>query len=179
MRPRVWAGLLLTIVNMNMPTNALAQGATCSSGAHQVPTPLVGIWHEFTMAPTGLVFEGELRSSLEVGGCAFIQAFVSADSTFTFRSLGYFNDELNTWIEHFVLSNGKTATYQWARDGADILLNRAEPDAGRFRLRVTEIQADSYVVVEERRAADSAEWRQGERTLTRRVSEGARTEPDS
>jgi hypothetical protein len=138
----------------------------------------VGIWHEFTVEPTGLVFEGELRSSVEAGGCAFVQAFVSSDSTFTFRSLGYFNDASNTWIEHFVLSNGRTATYQWERDGADILLNRAE-DAGQFRLRVTEIQADSYVVVEERRAADSAEWRQGERTLTRRVSEGVRTEPGS
>lgn len=179
MRPRVWAGLLLVIVTSSLPTNALAQSATCSSAAHQLPTPLEGIWHEFTVTPTGLRFEGELRSSLELGGCAFIQAFVGSDSTFMFRSLGYFNDELNMWIEHFVLSNGKTATYQWERDGADILLNRAEPDAGRFRLRVTEIQADSYVVVEERRAAESAEWRQGERTLARRVSEGVRTEPGS
>jgi hypothetical protein len=138
---------------------------------------LVGTWHEFTVTPAGLVFEGELRSSLEMGGCAFIQAFVSADSTFTFRSLGYFNDELNTWIEHFVLSNGRTATYQWERVGADILLNRTQPDAGRFRLRVTEIQADSYVVVEERRAADWDEWRQGERTMTRRVSEEIRIQP--
>ena len=121
----------------------------------------------------------ELRSSLEAGACAFIQRFVSSDGTFTFRSLGYFNDELNRWIEHFVLSNGRTATYEWERDGADILLNRAAPDPGRFRLRVTEIQADSFVVVEERRAADSAEWRQGERTVSRRVTEGVRTEPDS
>ncbi len=176
MRPRVSAGLLLLLAIVHMPTDALAQGAACRSGAHELPTPLLGTWHEFTVAPTGLVFEGELTSSLEAGGCAFIQAFVSSDGTFTFRSLAYLND-VGTWIEHFVLSNGKTATYQWERDGPDILLNRTEPDAGRFRLRVTEIQADSYVVLEERRVDDSAEWCQGERTLTRRVSEGVRPNP--
>lgn len=177
MRRLVWVGLLCVIVQMGTLTHALAQGATCSSGAHELPTPLVGTWHEFTVAPTGLVFEGELRSSLEAGGCAFVQSFVSSDSSFTFRSLGYFNDELGTWIEHFVLSNGRTATYQWERDGPDLLLNRTAPNPGRYRLRVAEIQADSYVVIEESRDADSSEWRQGERTLTRRVSTGVRTEP--
>lgn len=179
MKRLVGTGLLLAIVNVGMPGHALAQDAPCRSGAHQLPTPLVGTWHEFTVAPTGLVFEGELRSSLEAGGCAFIQTFISSDSTFMFRSLGYFSEELGTWIEHFVLSDGRTATYQWERDGADILLNRTEPDTGPFRLRVTQIEADSYVVIEERRTGDSAEWRQGERTLTRRVAEGARIEPGS
>ena len=165
----MWAGLLLAIVTVNMPADALAQDAACDSRAHEVPAPLAGTWHEYTVTPTGLVFEGELTSSLEAGGCAFVQAFVSADGTFTFRSLGYVDDEAGAWIERFVLSSGRTATYQWERDGADILLNRTEPDPGRFRLRVTEIQRDSYAVIEERRADDSAEWRQGERTLTRRV----------
>lgn len=177
MRPRVWAGLLLGTVTLSSATAAEAQGTTCRSDAHRLPTPLVGTWHEFTMAPAGLVFEGELKSSLEAGGCAFIQTFVSSDSTFTFRSLGYVDPEQNTWIEHFVLSDGRTATYQWEPDGADILLNRTEPVAGFFRLRVTDIQANSYVVIEERRTTDSAQWRQGERTLTRRVWEGGGAAP--
>jgi uncharacterized protein len=143
--------------------------APCSSELHRLPAPLVGSWHEFTVTPEGLVFEGELRSSLEAGGCAFSQTFVSADSTFTFRSLGYVSEVEERWIEHFVLSNGRTATYLWEPDGTDILLVRTEPDQGRFRLRVTEIQADSYRVIEERRAAGSPEWLPGERTLTRRV----------
>jgi hypothetical protein len=73
------------------------------------------------------------------------------------------------WVEQFVLSNGRTAVYEWARDGADILLNRLSSEPDHYRLRVTDLKEDSYVVIEERRTATAPEWTQGERTITRRV----------
>ena len=149
------------------------QAATCQSEVHQVPQALVGVWQEFTITPTGLVLEGELRSELTAAGCAYVQSFKSPDGQFSFRSLGHVDAEQGNWIEYFVLSNGKTATYRWETVDDGILLHRVAPEAGQFRLRITQIQPDSYVVIEERRPADSDQWHPGERTLTRRVSADA------
>jgi hypothetical protein len=134
-----------------------------------MPVPLVGTWHEYTVTPSGEVFEGELRSSLEAGACAYVQTFVSRDGTFTFRSLGYVDAASGVWREQFVLSNGATAEYVWERDGVDILLNRTSPSGTVYRLRITEITPNSYVVVEERLSDEDRSWSQGERTITRRV----------
>jgi hypothetical protein len=152
-----------------LAANAGAQDRPCLSEVHDLARPLVGTWHEFTIKPDGEVFEGELRSSLEAGGCAFVQSFVSADGAFTFRSLGHVDADRGAWVEQFVLSNGRTAVYEWARDGSDILLNRRQPEPDRFRLRITELEQDSYFVIEERLVAGASEWTPGERTMTRRV----------
>lgn len=154
---------------LTLAANAAAQDRPCVSEVHDLATPLVGTWHEFTIRPTGEVFEGELRSALEADGCAFVQSFVSADGALTFRSLGYVDADRNAWVEQFVLSNGRTAVYEWARDGSDILLNRVSSEPDRFRLRITELEQDSYLVIEERLSAGASEWTPGERTMTRRV----------
>jgi hypothetical protein len=152
-----------------LATNAGAQDRPCHSEAHEVAGPLVGRWHEFTITPAGEVFEGELRSALEADGCAFVQSFMSADGAFTFRSLGYVRADRGAWVEQFVLSNGQAAVYEWALDGSDILLNRLQSGPDRFRLRITELEQDSYLVIEERQNAGASEWTPGERTVTRRV----------
>jgi hypothetical protein len=165
-----WTMVALSLgATLILGAEAPARDGPCVSEAHDLARPLVGTWHEFTITAGGEVFEGELHSTLEAGGCAFVQSFVSADGTFTFRSLGYVDPDRRAWVEQFVLSNGRTAVYEWARDGADILLNRLSSEPDHYRLRVTDLKEDSYVVIEERRTAAAPEWTQGERTITRRA----------
>jgi hypothetical protein len=146
-----------------------AQDGPCRSAVHDVARPLVGTWHEFTITPDGEVFEGELRSALEAGGCAFVQSFISADGAFTFQSLGHVDSDRGAWVEQFVLGDGRTAVYDWAREGSDILLNRRQSGPDRYRLRITDLGRNSYLVIEERQIAGASEWTSGERTMTRRV----------
>lgn len=165
-----WMVGLLSLALVFIPTaGARAQERPCRSELHDIARPLVGNWHEFTITPAGEVFEGELRSTLEADGCAFVQSFVSADGAFTFRSLGYVDAGRGAWVEQFVLSDGRTAVYEWVQDGSDILLNRLQSQPDHYRLRITELTQDTYLVIEERRMAGASEWAQGERTRTRRV----------
>ena len=168
---RIWwlIGATSLAAALALAANAGAQDRPCLSEVHDVARPLVGTWHEFTIRPAGEVFEGELRSALEADGCAFVQSFVSADGAFTFQSLGFVDADRGAWVEQFVLSDGRTAVYEWARDGSDILLNRLESGPDRYRLRITELEQDSHLVIEERRIAGASEWTPGERTMTRRV----------
>lgn len=144
----------------------------CRSAAHRTAAPLVGVWREYTVTDSAEVYEGELTSTLDAGGCAFVQTFVSADGTFTFRSLGFVDPTTGGWRERFVLSNGATAEYHWKRDGSDLLLERAAPGGTVYRLRVTDLTLESYVVIEERLDGETGRWRQGQRTVTRRTGGG-------
>lgn len=157
-------------VGVAAPLAAQSSGP-CAGEVFHLPARLAGTWQEFTVTPDGERLEGELQSMFEAGGCAFAQQFRSRDGSFTFRSLGYVDGESGRWREHFVLSNGRTAVYEWVADGPDIVLNRLQP-AGPdlFRLRVTQIRTNSYEVIEERSRDGGATWARGERTITRRIA---------
>jgi hypothetical protein len=151
-----------------------AQESTeCTGGVFQLPAPMVGRWQELTVTPDGEVLAGELTSSFEAGGCAFTQRFRSADGSLTFRSLAFVDRASGRWRERYVLSNGRTAAYEWVPDGDDIFHVRVEPPSvsggESYRLRISKIRAGSYEVLEERSTDGGATWTAGERTVTRRL----------
>lgn len=114
---------------------------------------------------------GRLDSTLEAGGCAITQAFTGADGAFSFRSLGYVEAASGQWVETYVLSNGRVASYRWRVDGEDIVIDRiagGDPAVQR-RLRVTFESTDAYRVIEETSPRDSEAWTPGMVTITRRM----------
>jgi hypothetical protein len=152
------------------PRGAIQAADNCITPTHRLPAPLVGRWREYTAREDGEVLEGELQSEIVAGGCAFVQRFVSVGGEFTFRSLGNVDTASGRWRERFVLSNGRTAEYEWTVDSDDILLVRLDaPDDALFRLRLTKIGEDSYEVWEERSGDGGDSWVRGEVTVARRV----------
>jgi hypothetical protein len=146
---------------------ALAQPAE----AYDLARRFAGDWQEFTVTPEGERLEGTLRSTFDAGGCAITQTFESADGGFTFRSLGYVEAASGQWIETYVLSNGRVASYRWRVDGEDVVIDRiggGDP-ASRRRLRVTFLGPDAYRVIEESSPAGKEHWTGGTETMTRRI----------
>ena len=153
-----------------IPLATAGESKSCQTAIHQIAAPLIGTWHEFSDLNTGEKYEGELKSYFAAGGCAYVQEFSNPDQSFTFRSLGFVDPKLKQWREQFVLSHGRVATYLWQVEGKDILLNRmADSKTKLYRLRLTNIQKDTYEVFEERSTDGGKTWQQGLRTITRRV----------
>lgn len=151
---------------------ASAQAAACAGPAYDLALRFVGAWEEFAVTERGEELGGRLDSTLEAGGCAITQVFTGADGAFSFRSLGYVEPASGQWVETYVLSNGRVASYRWRVDGEDVVIDRiagGDP-ATRRRLRVTFESADVYRVVEETAPADSGEWTAGLVTMTRRIA---------
>jgi len=159
-------GLLLAGISASQPA------PTCAGEAYDLARRFAGAWQEFTVTGSGERLEGRLDSTLEAGGCAITQTFTSVDGAFSFRSLGYVENLMGKWVETYVLSNGRVASYRWRVEGIDIVLDRISggDPATRRRLRVTFEGADVYRVVEEMAPPGSDEWTRGAVTMTRRIA---------
>ncbi len=159
------------LATLAMPATAADDAAACSGPAYDLARRFVGAWQEFAVTDAGEQLGGRLDTTLEAGGCAIAQAFAGADGAFSFRSLGYVEAETGQWVETYVLSNGRAATYRWRVDGADIVIDRiggGDPAMQR-RLRVTFEDADTYRVVEETSPVGVDAWTAGLVTMTRRM----------
>ena len=146
--------------------------APCTGEAYDLARRFVGSWQEFAVTAAGEVLGGRLDTTLEAGGCAISQVFTGADGAFSFRSLGFVEPEYGQWVETYVLSNGRVATYRWRVEGEEVVIDRiAGGDAEiRRRLRVRFLDPDTYRVVEEQSAATAGTWTQGIVTITRRMA---------
>ena len=150
---------------------AAQEPAPCTGPAYELARRFVGAWQEFSVTAEGERLEGRLDTTFEAGGCAIAQAFTSADGAFTFRTLGYVDAASGEWLETYVLSDNRPATYRWQADGDDVLIVRiagGDP-ATRRRLRVTFLDADTYRVVIETSPAGADAWTAGLVTMTRRM----------
>ena len=156
-----------------LASNAGAQTATnCAGEARDLARRFVGSWQEFAVTESGEELGGRLDTALEAGDCAIAQAFTGADGAFSFRSLGYVEAETRQWVETYVLSNGRVASYRWRVEGDDVVIDRiagGDP-AVRRRLRVTFLDPDTYRVVEEQSPAGTDNWSPGIVTMTRRLA---------
>jgi hypothetical protein len=155
-----------------LAAGAAAQPApTCSGAAYDLARRFVGAWQEFAVTDAGEELGGRLDTSLEAGDCAIVQVFTGADGAFSFRSLGYVEAGSGQWVETYVLSNGRVASYRWREEGEQVVIDRIAggDTAVRRRLRVTFVDADTYRVVEEQSAADAEAWTPGIVTMTRRL----------
>lgn len=147
------------------------ESVACTGPVYELAQRFVGAWEEFAVTDAGEVLGGRLDSALEAGGCAITQVFTGADGAFSFRSLGYVEAASGQWVETYVLSNGRVASYRWRLDGEEVVIDRVaggDPATHR-RLRVTFESPDAYRVVEETTAADSDAWTAGIETVTRRI----------
>lgn len=151
---------------------ASAQATACTGPAYELARRFTGAWQEFAVTERGEELGGRLDSTLEAGGCAITQVFTVADGEFSFRSLGYVEPASGQWIETYVLSNGRVASYRWRVDGEDVVIDRiagGDPAVQR-RLRVTFDGPDLYRVTEETAPAGSDLWSPGLVTMTRRIA---------
>jgi hypothetical protein len=169
MRAAAWSVLAAAFVGVGAAAQAPAH---CAGEAYDLARRFVGSWQEFAVTAAGEVLGGRLETTLEAGGCAISQVFTGADGEFSFRSLGFVEPEYGQWVETYVLSNGRVATYRWRVEGEEYVIDRiagGDP-AMRRRLRVRFLDPDTYRVVEEQSPADAGAWSQGIVTITRRLA---------
>lgn len=154
------------------PEAAADAAAACTGPAYELAQRFTGAWQEFAITEEGEQLGGRLDVTLEAGGCALAQVFTGADGAFSFRSLGFVETATGQWVETYVLSNGRVASYRWRLDGEDVVIDRISggDPALRRRLRITFEGADAYRVVEETAPADADAWARGIVTVTRRVA---------
>ena len=165
------AAAILLAAALAAPAAADEGAPACTGPAYELAHRFTGSWQEFALTEQGEQLGGRLDVTLEAGGCALVQVFTGADGAFSFRSLGHVEAETGQWVESYVLSNGRVASYRWRAEGEDIVIDRiagGDP-AMRRRLRVTFESADAYRVVEETSPADADAWTAGIMTVTRRI----------
>lgn len=145
--------------------------ANCEGERYRLFDDLVGIWDEYELVNNERRHLGTLTTEYAAGGCALKQSLISPDKSFSFESLGYLDED--TWIEHYTLSIGKTASYQWSKKGRTLVLSRisGNPDVMK-RLVIFDISKDSYYVADEESTDHGKTWVRQELVHTvRRVSE--------
>lgn len=136
--------------------------------------PFEGTWQEFDVTEEGEKFIGTLSSYRDTNDCALYQTFVSVDSTFYYRTLGYVDRGANIWVESYVFSTGATALYHWIIDNGDIVQRRvggSRQIEHMHQLRFTDVTDTSYAVIQEKSVDGGRTWEQTERTNIRKVSE--------
>lgn len=166
------AAAAILAATLSAPVLADDGTPACTGPAYDLARRFTGVWQEFAVTEQGEQLGGRLDVTLEAGGCALVQVFTGADGAFSFRSLGHVETTTGQWVETYVLSNGRVASYRWRTDGDDIVIERiagGDP-AMRRRLRVTFESADAYRVAEETSPADSDAWAAGIVTVTRRIA---------
>jgi len=169
MRAAAWSVLAAAFVGVAAAAQAPAH---CAGEAYGLARRFVGSWQEFAVTEAGEELGGRLDTTLEAGDCAIMQVFTGADGAFGFRSLGYVEADSAQWVETYVLSNGRVASYRWRAEGEDVVIDRiagGDP-AIRRRLRVSFLDPDTYRVVEEQSPAGAEDWARGIVTMTRRLA---------
>lgn len=147
-----------------------AAAAGCEGETHGALRPFVGTWQEFTVLEDGEELVGTLEFGYVLDGCAIRQALSAAGSDFRFETFGYVHPETDRWRETYVFNDGRVATYEWIPTGEEWIQVPIDPDRRREkRLRIAEIERDSYLVVEERSSDGGVTWTAVEHTRTRRV----------
>ena len=166
------AAVVILAATLVAPAAADDNMPACTGPAYELARRFTGNWQEFAVTEQGEQLGGRLDVTLEAGDCALVQVFTGADGAFSFRSLGHVEAGTGQWVETYVLSNGRVASYRWGADGEDVVIDRiagGDP-AMRRRLRVTFESADAYRVVEETSPADADDWTAGIVTVTRRFA---------
>jgi hypothetical protein len=157
-----------------MALSVLATGSAtaggCEGRTHAALQPFVGTWQEFTVREGGEELVGTLDFAYILDGCAIRQTLSAAESDFRFETLGHVDPETERWRETYVVNDGRFASYEWIAAAGEWIQVPVAPDRRREkRLRITQIQRDSYLVIEERSSDGGATWAAVEHTRTRRV----------
>ena len=122
--------------------------------------PFMGQWQEYTITEEE-VFIGTLSAAVEEDGCSISQNFKSADGSFTYRSFGYVEAATGKWKEIYVFNNGRISEYQWFRDGSEVIMRRTGGSRKldyMHQLRLTNVTAASYDVIEEHSYDNGKSW---------------------
>lgn len=172
----VAAATVLALIGLGWPALVDGQERQCHSSAADVLRPFEGTWGEYSVEDDMETFDGWLTSEVRANGCAFVQRFARPDGSFSFAAMAYFDSSSGTWIDRYVLSDGRTAEYQWVRVRDEVLLRRRDPvEAVHYRLRLRPVSEDEYHVLEERTDNGGSSWAFVERTVVRRI--GTELEP--
>lgn len=165
-----FGAVLAALVTALGATPALAEG--CAGPLYEAARRLVGTWTEHTVTGEGEVFVGTLNVRLELDDCAFSQRFTTPDGAALFTSLGHVDGRAE-WLETFVFRTGRVARYRWSPVGGEILMYEvtAGDDQRSRRLRLTDLEQDSFNVIEERSDDGGVTWESIEITRTRRLPE--------
>lgn len=162
----------LVLATLSVTVAGARESQSCSGPPFDLPARFVGTWQEYEITDDGEVPAGILESGYAAGGCVFTQRFESVDGSFSFMSLARVDPATNTWLEFFVLSDGRSATYRWRQEDGDVLFVRIDGDPARgYRLRATNFVGDSaFDVIEESSEDGGKTWAPGVVTPTRRVT---------
>ena len=153
---------------------AYSQNSTCSGDVYDLIKPFEGTWQEFEVTESGEEFIGTLRVIRETGNCVLSQSFVSTDSTFTYRTLGYVDPGSNIWKETYVFNTGSYADYQWIVHNGDIVQRRVGGSRKidyMHQLRFVDVSHSGYVVIVEHSKDGGKTWEEKERTNVRKISD--------
>ena len=148
------------------------QTVICFGTEYALVDPFLGDWEEFTVTADSEVLVGTLQTSKSPDGCTITQQFVSADGSFSYQSFGYVEPSSGMWRETYVFSNGNKSEYQWFRQGSDIVMRRTGGTKKLdylHQLRLTNIQDDSYEVIEEHSFDSGLSWEDKELTRVKKL----------
>ena len=155
----------MTLVTILLLAAPVCLSAPCDT-ENQIFRPLLGVWEEYRVSNTDRELLGTLSTELVAGGCAIRQSFYAPDGLFSFSSLG-FAESPDSWFETYVLSNGQVASYRWRGEGDELILARVTVGSEPLRrLRIFELQPDSYFVVDEESQDGGKTWLRRELVIT-------------
>lgn len=143
----------------------------CEGDQFEILKPFIGQWHEYLVEAGGDQLYGNLSIAFSTG-CSLRKDFSMLTSSFSYKTLGYYDNISGTWKETYTFSNGGYAIYEWKREKEEVvmqLINSSFPTIELKRNRWTNVTENSFQIISEKSTDSGKTWETSSITNMKRI----------
>ena len=148
--------------------------AICQGEQFEILKPFMGRWQEYLVEGAEEKRYGILSIALSPESCSLTKNFSMLTSSFSYRTLGYYDRNSETWKETYTFSHGGYAIYEWKTVNNEVvmeLISSAASSKKRRRNRWIKVKKNDFFIVAEESADAGKTWSQISETHMKRIGQ--------
>lgn len=144
----------------------------CEGSKYDILKPFIGQWHEYLVEGDKESLYGNLSIRLLSESCSLTKEFSMLTSSFSYKTLGYFDPSSGTWKETYTFSNGGYAIYEWKKLNNEVIMELLESSfsSGQHRRnRWTHLSENTFQIISEASSDSGQTWNTTSTTNMKRI----------
>lgn len=149
-----------------------AKGNKCEGSKYDILKPFIGQWHEYLVEGDEESLYGNLSVKLSSESCSLTKEFSMLTSSFSYKTLGYFDPSSGTWKETYTFSNGRYAIYEWKKLDKEVIIELLESSFSSEQLRRnrwTNLSENTFQIISEESSDSGQTWNTTSTTNMKRI----------
>ena len=131
------------------------ENPNCTGERYDILKPFLGNWKEYTVNEGKEDLFGLLKIEIDPKGCSLRKEFQLLTGSFSYSTLGYFDNNSGTWKETF--STG--SVFEWVKEADDVVMvNLGSKGPSLHRNRWTSPKDGTFQIIEERSENNGKTW---------------------